>query len=151
MRVNDAVIGMLVIILGISVYIHVQSFPFQGDGHPGPSLFPSVLAILFCVVGVILIYQGVKSKQVMFAIIPGLTAKGIGNIVVTLIAILFYVFTSEKLGFLLTSFIIMLSLMFILKAKPIHALPVAVGMTLFIYCVFNKILLVPLPQGIIYF
>lgn len=152
MRVNDAILGLIAIILGIVVFVHVQSFPSQGDGHPGPSLFPSLLSGLFAVAGCVLIAQGLRIKnQPWFQRLPELDARGIGNIVMTLLAIVFYILASETLGFLLTSFIIMFSLMVMLKAKALHALPVATAMTLFIYLVFNKGLLVPLPRGLVFF
>lgn len=151
MRVNDAVIGLCMILLGIVVFIHVQSFPTQGDGHAGPSLFPSVLGILFVVAGFVLVRQGIRSKAPLFTRLPELDAHGIGNIALTLGAIVFYILVSEKLGFLLTSFTVMIVMMLMLKARFATALPVAIGTTLCIYAIFNKMLLVPLPRGILSF
>ena len=153
MRVNDAVLGLLAILLGIVVFVHVQSFPTQGDGHPGPSLFPSVLSVLFMIAGAVLIAQGLRCRadQPWCQKLPELDARGIGNILLTLLAIVFYILVSERLGFLLTSFCVMFGLMVMLKARPLLALPVAAAMTLFIYLVFNKGLLVPLPRGLISF
>ncbi len=150
MRVNDAVIGILAILLGIIVFFHVQDYPTV-DGNVGPGLFPSALAILMCIAGACLIVRGIKSKAVLFAPVEGLTLHGFGNILITIGAILFYIFLSEVLGFIITSFCVMFGLMLVLKAKPVIAAPVALGMTLFIYTVFSKGLLVPLPRGFIYF
>lgn len=151
MRFNDALIGILAIILGIIVFIHVRSFPVQADGHAGPGLFPSVLAVLLVIVGGLLIRQGLRSGSPLFERLPELDARGLGNIMLTLGSIVFYVLVSEKLGFLLSSFIVMVAMMLMLKAKPLTAAPVAAATTLFIYGIFNKFLLVPLPRGIFYF
>ncbi len=153
MRVNDAIIGLIVILVGIIVFVHVQSFPLQEGGKPGPALFPMVLAGLFVIAGISLIIQERRRGEhaPWFERLPGLNARGIGNILITLLAIVFYILVSESIGFLLTSFIIMVCLMVLLKAEIKYAIPVAAVMTVFIYLVFHKGLLVPLPRGYIYF
>ena len=152
MRVNDAVIGLIAILVGIVVFWHVQSFPGQPGGHPGPSLFPSILSALMIIVGCVLIAQGRRqTDQPWFQLLPELNARGIGNIVVTLLAIIFYIAVSDKLGFLLTSFCIMVGMMLLLKTRVIIAMPVAAGTTLGIYAIFHKMLMVPLPRGIFAF
>ena len=150
MRVNDAIIGLIAIVLSIAVFIHVQSFPLN-EGYPGPSLFPMVLSVLLCIAGIVLVVKGLKSKQPWFQRLPQLDLRGCCNILMTIVAILFYINASETLGFLITSFIVMFGMMILLRAKPWIALPVAVGMTLFIYLVFSKGLLVPLPRGLLAF
>ena len=153
MRLNDAIIGLIAIVVGIGVLVHVQTFPLQEGGRPGPSLFPSVLAGLFMIAGVYLFITGRREckDEPWCTKLPGLNARGIGNIIITLLAIVFYILVSETLGFLLTSFIIMVGLMIMLKAKIKYAIPVAVVMTVFAYLVFHKGLLVPLPRGYLYF
>ncbi len=112
MRVNDAIIGLIAIVIGLAVLIHVQSFPAQAGGRPGPALFPSGLSVLFIISGIVLILQErCKSEhQPWFERLPELNVKGIGNILVTLLAVVFYIFVSETIGFLLTSFIVMIAL-----------------------------------------
>jgi len=60
MRFNDALIGVGIIIFGLVVIIHVQSFPLMG-GRPTPAMFPMVIGALLMLVGTVLIYSGVKS------------------------------------------------------------------------------------------
>ena len=151
MRFNDSVIGLFAIIVGIVVFIHVQSFPAQADGRAGPALFPTVLSILFVVAGAVLVRDGRRSAAPLWQLLPDLDAKGISNILLTLGAIVFYILVSDKLGFLLSSFIVMATMMLMLKARAVIAMPVAAGTTLCIYAMFNKLLLVPLPRGIFSF
>ncbi len=151
MRFNDAILGILAILVGIVVFIHSQSFPPMTDGHPGPSLFPSVISTLFIIVGIVLCFHGHKSRLPMFTKLPELDAKGFGNIAMTLLSVVFFILFSERLGFLLTSFVCMIVLMLILKTRLFVALPVAGGMSLFIYTIFHKLLMVPLPRGFLYF
>ena len=151
MRFNDAVIGIFTILLGVIILIHVQSFPMQEGGRPGPALFPSALSILMIICGLVLIPGGLKSKAPLAQRLPELNAKGITNILLLLAGIVFYVFASETIGFLLTSFLVMVALMYMLKARLKMAIPVAIITTVCIYGIFNKFLMVPLPRGLLSF
>jgi putative tricarboxylic transport membrane protein len=150
MRVNDAVIGLIAILVGIGVFWHVQTFPSQG-GHPGPALFPGILAVLMIGAGIALIVKGLRAKQPWFQVPPELDSRGVGNIVAALAGVAFYIIASETLGFLVTASCIMFCLMLLLKARAVQALPVALCMAVFLYALFNKGLLVPLPRGLIAF
>ncbi|MDR2726420.1 MAG: tripartite tricarboxylate transporter TctB family protein [Deltaproteobacteria bacterium] len=151
MRFNDAVIGVAAIIVGLLIFIHVQSFPSQAGGRPGPALFPATLAALLMIAGVVLVVQGHRAGGPLCQIPPELNARGVGNIMMTLGAIVFYVLVSEYLGFLLASFVVMVGMMLMLKARARIAIPVAAGTTLCIYAIFHKMLMVPLPRGLLAF
>ena len=151
MRFNDVVIGIAAIIAGIIIIIHVQSYPVQPGGRPGPALFPTVLSVLLMIAGGVLVAGGRRAGGPMWQVLPELDARGVGNIALTLGAIVFYVAVSPFLGFLLTSFIVMAAMMFMLKARMLSALPVAAGATVIVYVIFNKLLMVPLARGILAF
>ena len=151
MRFNDAVIGIFAILLGVLILFHVQSFPVQEGGRPGPALFPTALSVLMIICGLVLVPGGLKSKAPLVQRLPELDARGITNILLLLAGIVFYILVSETIGFLLTSFIVMVALMFMLKARLKMAIPVAVITTVCIYGIFNKFLMVPLPRGLLSF
>lgn len=151
MRVNDKLIGIITMALGLAIIIRVQFYPSQAGGQPGPALFPEVIGALLMVVGMVLFWQARRSTAPMVARLPELTARGVGNVLFTAGAIIFYILVSQSLGFLLTSFIIMVGMMSLLKAKLTLSIPVAAGTTICIYMIFNKMLLVPLPRGFLYF
>lgn len=151
MRLNDKLIGILAMVVGLAVIVRVQFYPNLADGQPGPALFPEVIGGLFILVGLALFWQARKSGAPMIARLPELTAKGVANVLFTIGAVVFYIAVSQTLGFLLTSFIIMVAMMLLLKAKAAVSIPVAISMTVCIYAIFNKMLLVPLPRGLLYF
>ena len=151
MRFNDAVIGILAIIVGIVIIFHVQSYPPQPGGRPGPALFPMVLSGLLIIAGSVLVVSGRRQGGPLYQVLPDITLAGVINIMLTLSAVIFYVLVARTLGFLLTSFIIMVGLMLVLKARLIMSVLVAIGTTLCIYLIFNKFLMVPLPRGILSF
>jgi putative tricarboxylic transport membrane protein len=150
MRFNDALIGIGAIIFGLVVVIHAQSFPRMGN-MPGPSLFPTVLGVLLMIAGAVQIPSGIKSRAPLVTVLPEFTAGGVFKTAAFVLGVFFYIYAAETLGFLLTSFCIMFVLMLLLRAKPLPAALVSAGTTLAAYLIFNKMLLVPLPMGLLYF
>ena len=149
MRVSNTAIGLFLIIFAAAVLWHVQSFPSLDNGYPGPALFPSVLAVLFILCGVGLIIQGVRQHEKLLKFDIGtLTVSGLFNIFFVLGAIVCYILVAETIGFLIFSFVILMVLMKWLKVKTPSSILMSVGVTLVIYLLFAKVLLVPLPWGL---
>ena len=149
MRVSNTAIGSLAIVFGIWVIWYAKDFPKLEKGYPGPSLFPMVLAVLFIAAGVVLIVQDIRSKsRILKFDVSDLTRTHLINIALILVAILFYIFVSDFLGFQFTSFIVLFALMKRLRVSNAWGLIMACGVTFGIYVLFAKILLVPLPWGL---
>ena len=149
MRTSNTVIGVLLIIFASAVLIHVQSFPKLENGYPGPALFPEVLSVLFIFCGVGLVIQGVRRREKVLKFDLGnVSTAGWINIGFVLGAVFCYIFFAEYLGFLIFSFVILMILMKWLKVKTLPSLVMSIIVTLSIYILFAKVLLVPLPWGL---
>jgi len=149
MRVSNTAIGLGLIIFAIAVLFYTRTFPTLEKGYPGPSLFPNVLAVLFIISGITLVVQGVRSgERILRFETSGITRSGLINILLALGAIVFYIYLSDVLGFQITSFILLFGLMKSLRVSTPRSLVMACGVTLAIYVMFAKILLVPLPWGL---
>jgi len=149
MRVSNTAIGLVLVIFASAVLIHVQGFPSLENGYPGPSLFPEVLAVLFIFCGIGLIIQGVRRREKILKFDLGtITLAGWLNIAFVLGAVFCYIFLAEYLGFLIFSFVILMILMKWLKVKTLPSLVMSIIVTLSIYILFAKVLLVPLPWGL---
>jgi putative tricarboxylic transport membrane protein len=149
MRLSNTAIGLLLILFACAVLVHVQSFPKLDNGYPGPALFPQVLSVLFIFCGIGLAIQGIRNRERLLNIDLGdLTFAGGVNIAFVLGAILSYIFLVEFLGFLIFSFAMLMALMKWFNVKLLPSLMMSVVVTLAIYLLFAKILLVPLPWGL---
>lgn len=149
MRTSNTAIGLLLIIFASTVLIHVQSFPKLGNGYPGPALFPEVLAVLFIFCGIGLVIQGIRQREKVLKFDLGnISLAGWLNIIFVLGAVVCYIFLAEYVGFLIFSFVILMILMKWLKVKLLPSLIMSVVVTMAIYLLFAKILLVPLPWGL---
>ncbi len=153
MRLHDSILGIIIMIAGIAIAMHSSTFPSQLDGKPGPALFPTVLATLFAISGLVLTIKGFLNKEdrKLFKVTLQLRKGGALNMIATFLSVIFYVYAVETLGFLITMGIILLVLLLLLKTKPVLACIIAILGTVVIYLIFAKGLLVPLPEGILYF
>jgi putative tricarboxylic transport membrane protein len=152
MKLNDAVFGLLLILLGAAVLGAIQGYP-KIPGQPvGPALFPGLIAAGLCLAGVLLVASGVRRR----AEHPWLawdewvrSPRHVLGFVVLLAAILFYILAADTLGFLLTAPIVLGALFLVLRVPPGRALLIAVVATLLVHFAFYKLLRVPLPWGVL--
>lgn len=153
MRVHDFILGILIVIAGFVICSVAIEFPDQNDGKPGPWLFPVVLSLIFTGCGILLTIRGALHlrEHPLFAINKNITIPGVFNIFVIIALVIFYIYFSEQLGFLITMEIVILGMMLILKTVWRKAIIVSACAVLAIYLIFAKGLLVPLPEGLFYF
>jgi len=156
MKLNDAVWGALFALLGAAILWHVQGFPRIPGQNVGPGLFPGVLALSMLVCGAILIATGLKARRAAgatsrWAVAPEwLRSRRHVLAFAVLVAVnIFYLLVVDRLGFLLTAFVYLAALMWVLRVRPAVAVPVAFLMALAIHYAFYKLLRVPLPWGVL--
>ncbi|MGQ9695556.1 MAG: tripartite tricarboxylate transporter TctB family protein [Thermodesulfobacteriota bacterium] len=145
---NDFYAGLIFIVLGITIIILTINFPSLGERHPGPALFPNILAGLFIFFGLILL---IKSRQSLsFKEGPEDIEKiNIGNAFFVLGLIIAFMLLESNLGFLLTSSLLLFLMMKRLGTSMIKSIFFSILITLFVYSLFYKILRVPLSPGIL--
>ncbi len=159
---NNLLIGLGTILLGGAILFLIRDFPKLEDGHPGPALFPGILAGLFIVFGTFLLVQGVRVRKQGGAQLPppgsdeapllegtSYSLQGILNAFCVTAAIVFYIFFVETLGFLMTGFLLLIFLMIKLKVPIWKSGIISLLSTLGVYMMFAKVLKVPLPWGLL--
>jgi putative tricarboxylic transport membrane protein len=151
MKFNDAIAGAVLLALSLAVLWTVQSYPKIPGQNIGPGAFPGLVAVLLGICSLVLIWRGVRDKLHHERwITPGawLTSwPHVRNFLVTIGCLLFYIFASEKVGFILTSIAILSVMFFVLNVRRVLIVPVAVLATVIVFLVFYKGLRVPLPWG----
>ena len=60
MKKNDIILGCIFVVLGIFIFTQTYFYPSLEKGHPGPGLFPNLLAVLFIIFGGVLILKARK-------------------------------------------------------------------------------------------
>ena len=156
MKIHDALWGALFALLGAALLWHVQGFPRIPGQNVGPALFPGALAVAMLVCGAILIVSGMKARRAEGAASRWVVApewlRSRRHVVAFLVLVasnVFYLLAVDRLGFLLTAFVYLAALMWVLRVRLAVALPVAFIMALAIHYAFYKLLRVPLPWGVL--
>ncbi len=152
MKLNDAVFGLLLCLLGGAVLVTVQSFPRIPGQQVGPALFPGLIAAGLCVGGLVLIVRGWASR----ATVPWLhmedwvrSPRHVAGFAVLVASIVFYILASNWLGFFICAAIVLLAMFLVLQVPPGRAVLFAVLATVLIHFAFYKLLRVPLPWGVL--
>ncbi len=152
MKLNDAVFGAVFLALSLLVLWSVQSYPKIPGQNVGPAAFPGVVAAVLALCSVLLIVQGVRSRDAAPWFERGQWTRRPRQLIafaVTVLGLLLYVLASDKLGFLITGIVMLSSLMLSLRVRLITATSVAVVATVVIHIAFYKGLRVPLPWGVL--
>jgi len=152
MRFNDSVFGVVLIVFAILEIAYAQTFPRLFGQDYGPDLFPVLIGAGLIVFGGLLVIRGVAQRSTVPMVTVGDWAQDRNNVVnvaVLIASIVFYILASEWLGFVPISILILTILLLRLGSGPVLSVSVALITTLLIHSLFAKVLLVPLPWGLL--
>jgi putative tricarboxylic transport membrane protein len=152
MKINDAIFGLLLLVLGGVILLIVQGYPKIPGQQVGPALFPGLIAFGLCVSGLLLMVKGWRER----ASVPWLrfdewvrSPRHVLAAALVVLGVVVYMLASEKVGFLIVSPVVLAASMWSLKVSPLRALLIAVVASLVIHTLFYKLLRVPLPWGVL--
>jgi putative tricarboxylic transport membrane protein len=153
MKVDDRILGALFALLGAVVLWHVQSFPVIPGQKFGAALFPGVISAGLMICGLLLAVRGVRRRVPTGRLIAFDAWARDPLIVVRFLSVpvglLFYILTSNFLGFHIAASLAMMGWLLVFGMKPLPALAVAVLFPIVMHLAFYKILRVPLPWGLL--
>ncbi|MGH6918494.1 MAG: tripartite tricarboxylate transporter TctB family protein [Geminicoccaceae bacterium] len=152
MRFNDAIFGVLLIVFAIAEIAYTRTFPTLHGQAYGPDLFPILIGVGFLITGAVLTVRGIMLRAAAPLVEIGAWAadrRNVVNFALVVLALLFYIAASDWLGFILTAFLIMVVLLKSFGSGVVTALVVAALTTLGIHTLFARVLLVPLPWGVL--
>ena len=158
MRVNDAISGAVLVIFAAAEIAYTRTFPSLHGQSYGPDLFPTLIGIGLATCGVLLIFRGLLSRRSASDPVgkQWVDTSNIAdskhariNAALILVFLLLYIFLSDLIGFIPLSFCTIAVLLYRLGSSIIVACTIAVVATAVIQLLFAKILLVPLPAGLL--
>ena len=153
MRVNDAVIGVALVLFALVMIYHTRTFPAMPGQDYGPALFPVLIGIGFLICGAIMIVGGVGRLRTE-PLFPGAEWLRSRHHLVEFFAVLgglvIYILVSDWLGFIPTAFVLLLGWLLLFRGrKPLSSAAIALLTTLGVNYAFTELLLVPLPLGLL--
>lgn len=163
MRLPDRVTGLFIVALGaVTAYAGSRLPPVPGQ-QVGPNVFPLVIGIGLCLCG-LMIAAGIGHSFEEEAELDlathsdqpsddqALAAHGSLyklRILIPPALLVFYAVAADRLGFYVTTALMIVIAALTFGARPRLALPVALIAPAFIHLVFYKLLRVPLPAGLV--
>ena len=152
MRLNDAVIGLGLILFALAMMAYTRTFPDMPGQDYGPALFPVLIGIGFLVTGAILVVSSLarlRTEPLLSGVAWMRSRQRVLSFLAVVLGLLFYIVASDWLGFILTAALLLFVLLVVLRqGRPLSSLVIALIATLAVNYVFTKFLLVPLPLGL---
>ena len=153
MRFNDAVLGFVILLFGAAVALYAElTFPALPGQEFGPAFFPVIIGSVLAVSGAVLLIQGIVKQRTVPLVQLGEWAHMPGHVVnffLIFLALIAYIVFTDSVGFIPVSFLILTVLMMRFGCRWVTAAGIGLAATLLIHTVFYKLLLVPLPWGIL--
>ena len=150
MKKPNLVVALLLV--GFAAIILEQSghLPFGRLQVPQTGFFPTTLAALLLGFSLILLAQALRGTAERQRIPDPIAPEGWVRIGATLATMVGFALVLERLGFLLTTFVLMVLLLRATESQKWHkVIAIAVATALFSYAVFAWLLGIPLPAGVL--
>jgi putative tricarboxylic transport membrane protein len=150
MRLNDAVLGLLLLIGAAALAYTAQSFPAVRGQQYGADVFPTIVAAGFALCGIALLASGLRARRPVLEWADWARERhGVRNVLIVIGCVVFYILFSRQLGFLLTMAPLLVILLRLFGVGWIVSFVVAVSVSLAILYGFGRLLMVPLPWGVL--
>ncbi|HEX9265290.1 MAG TPA: tripartite tricarboxylate transporter TctB family protein [Candidatus Binatia bacterium] len=142
-------IAASVILIGLAVFVLFESrnLPFGSMRVPQTGFFPATLAILLLIFSVILLAQCFLNIETVRAA-DRIAEEGWVRIGATLATMAGFAFALERLGFLLSTFVLMILLLRAIESQSWpKVVAIALATAVVAYAIFGWLLGIPLPVG----
>ena len=146
MRINDRVFGMLMLIIAVAYGYEATQFPipFGGQESVGPETFPIMLSLLL---GISSIYMIVRPD-------PDEKWAPIGMLIelsIVVLSLLAFAWAIEPVGFMPAAALVVSFLSWRMGASMTKSLITGVSSSLVVFFLFNNVLELALPLGLLEF
>lgn len=150
MKLADIISGIIGILIGIYVLIKCHSYPEDFVMKIGPAFFPEILAAGLILFSALLILQALLGKSIGAAEKISIRQKGTQRVLLALAGMIVYCAVLKPVGFIVATIPLIMFYMFLLgNRKKLQYVWVPVAITLGVYLVFEKVLVLSLPAGLL--
>ena len=147
---KDLIGGLFWLGVGILLSLWATRYSIGSLTLPGPGSLPLVLGLILILLSIIVIARGILTSRVTGGDSPSFLLTGWKKGVYTVVILLLGAFFFERLGYLLTFFLLIVFLMRGAGAQSWkRTVLVAICSALGVYLVFVRLLEQPLPLGLL--
>jgi putative tricarboxylic transport membrane protein len=149
MKLNDALAGLLVLIVGLAIVLEARTFPSVTGQSIGPGLFPTIIGsgLMLCGLALAIAGRASGAPWLEFGEWPRRPRLAF-NFLLVFADLVFYALAVSRLGFFITAVLFLTVLMLAFGVRRRRVLPLALAVTLVIHYAFYSLLRVPLPWGV---
>jgi putative tricarboxylic transport membrane protein len=149
MRVNDSLIGAVLLVGAIAMFAYARTLPALPGQEYGAAVFPMLIALGLGGCGLVLLASGVRHWEGAVTWNTWARSHHAWAKLATVFAlILAYILAAQVVGFVVTSILILLVFLIVMGVRWWVAASVALAATLLIQQTFAGLLRVPLPLGL---
>ena len=134
--------GMVIFLISLLFLLYSFQYDYKGELGPGPGFFPVWLSGILMVLSILYIFESVKGKNLSEELWP--SGEAVRKILFILFSLVVFVAALALFGMIAAS-VVFLFLCFLKAYKWYSNLAISVGVSLFIFWLFNQVLGVPLP------
>ena len=153
MKINDVLTGAGLFVLALYILVYAQTLPAMHGQPFGAATFPTLIALGLGACSALLAVRAWRGRRqhpdwielADWARAPRTRA----NFFITLGLILLYVLLSDRVGFILLSIAILVTMFMRQKVPFVRGAAIAVAATLVIQYAFGNLLRIPLPRGVL--
>jgi len=150
MKFNDAILGGVFVVVSLLILLEARTFPTLPDQPFGPGTFPTIIAILMLLGGGALILSGLRSRAPVVALAGWIRTPGGARRMLAVPAFaIAYILLSKPIGFPIVVPVLLLLMLLNNGVRPLVSVLTAAGASLAIWLLFGRLLMVPLPLGIL--
>lgn len=150
MKKADIVGGLIGILIGIYAIWEGTKMPEDLVMKIGPSFFPNILAGFLILFSATLIINALRGKSKGEVAPLKLSDKGVQRGLITLVATIVFCVALDPLGFIPTAIVFLVFMMLVMgNRKPLQLTIAPPLVTLAIWLVFEKVLNLSMPAGIL--
>lgn len=161
---SELILSLSGVALAAAVLLAVRDYPTLSEGSPGPSLFPTLIGGLLAIFSIL---NGVRAVRDSRRGEPAAPAdddeedstseepeasmrRRVASFAVVVAVIVAFVLLANSLGYLLTMLIVCASVMLVLGESILRSLISAAALSVGMWIVFEKLLRVQLPDGLLW-
>lgn len=150
MKIADIVSGAIGILIGLYAIVAGMQMPADVVMKIGPSFFPTILAGFLILFSLMLIINALRGRSKGSVQPFKLSDVGVQRGLITLAATIVFCVALNPVGFIPTAIVFLIFMMWVMgKRKPLLLAAVPPLITVSIWLVFEKVLHLSMPPGLL--
>lgn len=152
MRINDAILGLILVVVAGAILVHIAGFPTLPGQPYGPATFPRIVAIMMLVSGLLLVIGGYRDRLATgYVQVESWMRQPQALLKMACVPtfIVLYALFSPAVGFPILAAGLLFAFVYILSRRLLTAALTAVVASAAMWFGFSEVLGVPLPLGLL--